>query len=95
MTNKTEIVIEKHAFFRLIQRAEKHGLSYEEAEERAFSTVKKGKLSKRKHLPQKKEDLTFYNYFQDNLSFYVICKEKINKVKKIKIKTVIIEEGKE
>ncbi len=95
MKKRLQIVIEKHAFFRLIQRAEVYGLGYEEARERTFSTVKNGKSARRKHLPKEMGDKTYYNYFNDNLAFYVVCKEKINKVRMVKIKTVIIEEGRE
>lgn len=82
------IIIKTHALFRLIERGQKFGLSYFEARERAFKTVKRGRVAKRKH----KSKLTYYHYFQDNLSFYVICGKVGNKVL---IKSVIIEEGRE
>ena len=84
------INIETHAFFRMIERGQKYGLDYLETKERAFNTVRSGRLAARKHLSKRHK--TYYSYFSDNLSFYVICLEKDGK---ILIKTVIIEEGKE
>lgn len=82
------IIIKTHALFRLVERGQKFGLNYFEARERAFQTVRRGKISKRKH----KSRLTYYHYFPDNLSLYVICEKVGNK---ILIKSVIIEKGRE
>ena len=91
---KKIIDIETHAFFRMLERGLKFGLDYYETKERAFSTVRLGKLARRKHLSSMHK--TFYQYFKDNLSFYVICKEKIfEEYKKYLVKTVIIERGRE
>ena len=88
------IDIESHAFFRMLERGIKFRLSYYETKERAFSTVRLGKLAKRKHLS--KDYKTYNQYFKDNLSFYVICKERqFENYMKYMIKTVIIEEGRE
>lgn len=77
----------------MLERGSKFGLDYYTTKERSFETVKLGKLAKRKHLSKNK---TYYSYFKDNLSFYVICKEKeFDKYVKILIKTVIIETGRE
>lgn len=84
------INIETHAFFRMIERGQKHGLDYYETKERAFKAVREGRPAARKHLSRQHK--TYHAYFNDNLSFYVICLEK---GKKVLIKTVIIEEGKE
>lgn len=91
---KKIIDIESHAFFRMLERGYEFGLNYYETKDRAFKTVKLGKLAKRKHLSR--ENKTYYQYFKDNLSFYVICQERefedyINCL----IRTVIIEEGRE
>ncbi|MBS3097885.1 hypothetical protein J4209_03780 [Candidatus Woesearchaeota archaeon] len=94
MPKKRIIDIEAHALFRVLERGSKFGLDYYETKERAFSAVKLGKLAKRKHLS--KEFKTYYNYFNDNLSFYVICQEnEFDKYVKCLIRTVIIEEGRQ
>lgn len=88
------IDIEAHAFLRMLERGAKFGLSYYECKDRAFKSVRLGNLAKRKHLS--KNYITYYNYFHDNLSFYVICKEKHrDEFIKALIKTVIIEKGRE
>ena len=74
----------------MLERGTAFGLDYPETKERAFSTVRKGVLAKRKHLSQ--DYLTYYQYFRDNLAFYVICREHDNQAL---IKTVIIEQGRE
>lgn len=84
------INIETHAFFRMIERGQRYGLDYLETKERAFNAVRSGRLSARKHLSRRHK--TYYSYFSNNLSFFVICLETKDK---ILIKTVIIEEGKE
>lgn len=91
---KKIIDIESHAFFRMLERGYEFGLDYYETKDRAFRTVKLGRLAKRKHLSR--ENKTYYQYFKDNLSFYVVCQERefedyINCL----IRTVIIEEGRE
>ncbi|MBN1645358.1 hypothetical protein JW851_04985 [Candidatus Woesearchaeota archaeon] len=88
--NKKIIDIESHAFFRMLERGTQYGLEFRETKNRAYNTIKLGKLSKRKHFSKKHK--TYYNYFNDNLSFYVICKEYKNQ---ILIRTIIIEKGKE
>ena len=92
---KKKIVdIETHAFFRMVERGSKFGLDYYETKHRAFGTARLGKLSKRKHLS--KRDKTYYHYFKDNLSFYVICQEKeFEDYIKCLIRTVIIERGRQ
>jgi len=86
--NKKPINIESHAFFRMLERGIQHGLNYYETKERTYITVRLGKYSK-KH--KSKANKTYCHYFNDNLAFYVICKENKNQ---ILIKTVIIEKGK-
>lgn len=94
MTRKRIIDIEAHSFFRMLERGSKFGLNYYETKEKAFETVKSGRLVKRKHLSKKHK--TYYRYFKDNLSFYVICQEKeFENYIKVLIKTVIIERGRE
>ena len=94
-TLKKKIIdIESHALFRMLERGTKFGLDYYETKNRAFGTVRLGKLSKRKHLS--KNNKTYYQYFRDNLSFYVICQEKeFEDYVKCLIRTVIIERGRE
>ncbi len=94
MSKKVIIDIEAHALFGTLERGLKFWLNYYEAKERAFKAVRAGKPAKRKHLSKKGK--TYYYYFQDNLSFYVICREKeLEEYVKIVIKTVIIEIGRE
>ncbi len=91
---KKIIDIEAHAFFRMLERGSEFGLSYFETKDRAFKTVRLGKLAKRKHLSKKNK--TYCQFFKDNLSFYVICHEKeFKEYVKCLIKTVIIEKGRE
>ncbi|MBI2147188.1 hypothetical protein HYU19_01795, partial [Candidatus Woesearchaeota archaeon] len=88
------IDIEAHAFLRLMERSNAYALSYVEAKERAFAAVRSGRLATRKHLSNTGK--TYYLYFKDNLSFYVICQEKEGDAyTKIVIRTVIIEQGRE
>lgn len=91
---KKIIDIETHALFRMLERGSEFGLDYYETKNRAFKTARLGNLAKRKHLSRRNK--TYYNYFKDNLSFYVICQEKEfeNHVKCL-IRTVIIEKGRE
>lgn len=94
MSKENIIDIETHAFFRMLERGSKFGLDYYGTKERAFQTVQLGNRAKRKHLSEK--DTTYYHYFNDNLSFYVICQEsEYPDYIKTLIRTVIIEEGRE
>ena len=94
MKKEKVIDIDAHVFLRMLERGAKYGLSYYECKDRAFKTVRLGKLAKRKHLS--KRYVTYYNYFKDNLSFYVVCYEKdFDNFIKTLIKTVVIEEGRE
>jgi len=78
----------------MLERGSEFGLDYYETKDRAFKTVRLGKLAKRKHLSKKCK--TYYQYFKDNLSFYVICQEKeFEDYIKYLIRTVIIEKGRE
>lgn len=91
---KKIIDIESHALFRMLERSSEYGLDYYETKNRTFETVRLDKLAKRKHLSKKNK--TYYNYFKDNLSFYVICKEKeFEGYIKCLIRTIIIEKGRE
>ena len=88
------IDIESHAFFRMIERGSEFGLSYYETKEMAFRTVRLGRLARRKHISQKNR--TYYHFFHDNISFYVVCQEKeFEEYIKCLIRTVIIEKGRE
>lgn len=93
-SSKKIIDLEAHALFRMLERGSEYGLDYYETKERAFQAVRCGRLTKKKHISKKNK--TYYHYFCDNLSFYVICQEKqCNGYIKYLIRTVIIEEGKE
>jgi hypothetical protein len=88
------IDIESHALFRMLERGSQFCLSYYETKEMAFAAVRNGCMAKRKHIS--KDYTTYYHYFANNLSFYVICNEKeCRDYIKCLIKTVIIEEGRE
>lgn len=94
MHKKKIIDIEAHAFLRALERGSKFGLDYYETRERMFNIIKLGKLAKRKHVSKRFK--TYYNYFNDNLSFYVVCQEKeFENYIKYLIKTIIIEKGRE
>jgi len=91
---KKIIDIETHALFRMLERGSEFGLNYYETKDRAFKTARLGKQAKRKHLSRKNK--TYHHYFQDNLSFYVICEEKeFEEYTKCLVRTVIIEQGRE
>ena len=91
---KKIIDIEAHALFRVLQRGNKFGLDYYETKDRVFKTAKLGVLSRRKHLSKKNK--TYYQFFNDNLLFYVVCQEKeFSDYIKCVIMTVIIEKGRE
>ncbi len=91
---KKIIDIEAHAFSRMLERGSKFGLDYYNTKDRVFETVRLGRLSKRKHLSKKNK--TYYQYFKDNLSLYVICQEEeLRDYIKCLIRTVIIEKGRE
>lgn len=88
------IHIETHALLRIIERGERFGLTFEETKERVFQVIKTGSCPNKKHLSI--NHCTYYKYFNDNLSFYVICEEKKGEFQnKILVKTIIIEEGRE
>ncbi len=90
------IVFTRHAFSRLVERARHYGLSPYEARKRVMQTIKVGNLSKRKHLAKRHCHNTYYHYFKDGLSFYVICKEReFEDFTKYFVKTMIIEKGRE
>ncbi len=91
MVNLKKIIdIETHALFRALERGAEFGLDYYETKDRAFKTVRFGKLAKRKHLSKK--NTVYYLYFKDNLSFYVICQEnEFEDYVKCLIRTIIIE----
>lgn len=94
MKRNKVIEVEAHAFLRMLERGLQFGLNYYECKERVFDTVRLRNLAKRKH--KSKNNVTYYQYFGDNLSFYVLCKEKKHGASiKVLIKTVIIEEGRE
>lgn len=95
MAEKKRVIdIEEHALLRAEERGTRYGLNYIETNERIFRTVRYGKPAKRKHLSRR--GVTYYHYFEDNLSFYVICLEtEFPEYVKAIIKTVIIEEGRE
>jgi hypothetical protein len=83
------IIIEAHALYRLMQRGLRYNLTFPESEKRVFETFKKGKEAQ-KHCSRKHK--TKCLYFNDNLTFYIVFAES---KKEIRIKTVIIEEGRE
>ena len=91
---KKIIDIEAHALFRMLERGSEFGLDYYETKDRVFKTAKLGKLAKRKHISKKNK--TYYTYFKDNTSFYVICQEQdFEEYIKCLIRTVIIEKGRQ
>ncbi len=92
MRGKEKVIdIDAHAHIRLMQRAIQFGLSCEDAKERAFRTVKLGNETPWKHRSERGK--TYSCYFQDGLSFYVLCREReYPEYKYILIKTIIIED---
>lgn len=82
-----EIIFNSHAYERISFRGTKFNLTPLETRERIFKTIFVGKEKK-----YSKKHKTKYLYFKDNLSFYVIYKEK---EKAIYVKTIIIKKGRE
>ena len=94
MAKKKVIDIEVHALFRTLERGSEFGLDYYDTKDRAFSTVRSGKFANRKHLSRRYN--TYYRYFGDNVSFYVVCKvTEFDDCTQFLIKTIIIEKGRE
>ncbi len=93
--SKEQIVdIDAHALLRTIERGIQFGLSYEETRRRIYETVRQKRCARRKHCSRIGK--TYYRYYADNLSFYVMCREKeTENYIKIVIKTIIIERGRE
>ncbi len=87
------IRFEKHASHRMFARAAKFNIGEWDVHERVFRTVRRGFIP-RKH--KSKRHKTYYQYFPDNISIYVICKESESEnLIKCTIKTVIVERGRE
>ncbi|MFH1917067.1 MAG: hypothetical protein ABIJ21_07435 [Nanoarchaeota archaeon] len=75
----------------MLERGSTFQLSYETTRAYAIQTVLLGRHA-HKHLSKKHR--TYYRYFKENLTLYVICEECGEKKRTIKtIKTVIIERG--
>ncbi|MBI5388939.1 hypothetical protein HZB01_01005 [Candidatus Woesearchaeota archaeon] len=88
-----KIDIETHAFLRALERGSLFGLDYYETRERILITAKDGVWAK-KH--QSTHHKTYKRYFSDNLTVYVICREKEKKeYVHCVVKTIIIERGRE
>lgn len=88
------IVTETHAEHRILARGLKFGLNFPETEARVKLAVYAGKESAFKH--KSRDHKTYYHYFEDNLSIYVICKEiEFTEYVQTLIKTIIIERGRE
>jgi len=80
---------EKHAERMLMKRSCKCGIHYFESSLRVKETVLYGRLSSTK---QSRKNIVYYKYFNDNLSFFVICRGFKDF---LIIKTVIIKRGRE
>ncbi|MFH1649044.1 MAG: hypothetical protein ABIA93_00665 [Candidatus Woesearchaeota archaeon] len=81
-----------HASYRLATRCEEFSLSEEEGVRRTIDAVQSGSITKKRHASM--DGTTYTKYFQDNLSFYVVCSEKVRDAVTISfVKTVIIERG--
>ncbi|MFH1072847.1 MAG: hypothetical protein V1743_05450 [Nanoarchaeota archaeon] len=88
---KAVIRFDPHALYRLIERSRSFGVPEEESRQRVLLTIRTGNRSQ-KH--RSKRHSTFYRYFEDNLSYFVICRRyKKNNQRLFIVKTVIIERG--
>ncbi len=84
-------LFEEHSLRRLAYRAAAFGLYFEEAKTRAVETAKLQRVSCRH---KSKKHSTYCKYFNDGLTFYVICEEVSGKdCILLVIKTVIIKKG--
>jgi|SRR3989338_1724827 len=94
VAKQKDVDINAHALCRMIERGSQFGLSFYETRERVHQVICHGSVAKRKH--RSRNCVTYYSYFPDNLSFYVICEERqrTNGIQ-ILVRTVIIEEGRE
>lgn len=86
------VTFSAHALDRLTQRCWGSGLDLEEARKRVFETVEAGSPAYKKH--RSKKYRTYERYYPDGLCFYVICQQKqFQEISKIRVVTIIIEEG--
>ncbi len=78
----------------MLERGIQFGLDYHETKERVFETVRNGRTSTKIQAVGRK--VVYHKYFNDNLSFYVICKEReFEEFVSVLIKTIIIKTGRE
>jgi hypothetical protein len=88
---RTIVRFESHAIDCMVERGFQFRLPYETTREYAIQTVLEGKRAK-KHTS--KRHRTYFRYFKENITVYVICQELKERNIIIKtVKTVIIERG--
>ena len=83
------IVYGSHASGRLAERADQLEISIDDALNRVKETLCHGSLSRSK---RSRRNLVYCKYFNDNISFFVVCRKHDEKCL---VKTVIIKEGRE
>ncbi len=83
------VVFTAHATARLEQRCAEFGLDSCEARKRVLETVDQGSISRTRKSRNKR---IYCQYYDDNLSFFVVCNEGYGYVRVV---TVIIKTGRE
>jgi hypothetical protein len=92
MDKKRIIEFEVHAMHRMLHRGAKFGLDYFETESRVKQTASQAIKSRR----ILSKNPVYYQYFPDNLCFYVVCKERaFEDAVYVRVITVIIQRGRE
>jgi hypothetical protein len=85
---KARVRFDHHAEYRLAERSELFGLAAEESRRRVLVTIMTGRVNRHG------SKVTYYRFFHDNLTYYVIGKEYRNEVqRRVFVKTSIIKRG--
>jgi hypothetical protein len=92
---KEKIWFEEHALYRLMLRSLEFGIDFERAKLFAIQTVSRGTPA-RKHKSHKHKTHCCYFDGDYNVTFYVVFDDKLRLSERVvRIKTVIIESGRE
>jgi len=92
MNTKRVIEFEVHALHRMLQRGAKFSLNYFETESRVKRVIQHAVKSQKRI----SKYIVYHRYFNDDLTFYVICKKReFQEIVHIRIITIIIRRGRE
>lgn len=91
MKGLKRVFFDYHASKRMLQRGLEFNLDICDTKQRIYETVLCGIISRAKN---SRKRTVFYKYFNDNISFFVFCKENKRRGS-YEVKSVIIQEGRE